>query len=208
MKTKSSLKYCSKCSTSKPVECFNTQTKKYKNKVYICRRSLCKTCAAKYKNQWQKKHPEISQKQNIRWKKAHPEKMSAIYKRAEIKKCSTPEGRLEKVIKFQLRDSLRQNKAGRHWEDLLGYTLADLKKSLESKFTLGMTWENQGKDGWHIDHITPRSFFIWHKSEDQEFLYCWSLDNLQPLWAKDNLKKSNKLPNCGHHKSCHEQGEG
>lgn len=26
-----------------------------------------------------------------------------------------------------------------------------------------------------------------------EFKLCWSLNNLQPLWAGENLKKSNKI---------------
>jgi hypothetical protein len=28
---------------------------------------------------------------------------------------------------------------------------------------------------------------------DSEFMKCWSLDNLQPMWGVDNIKKSNKL---------------
>ena len=54
-----------------------------------------------------------------------------------------------------------------------------------------MSWDNYGK--WHIDHIIPIDFFIFTKPEDQEFQYCWSLNNLQPLWRLDNIKKSNKI---------------
>jgi len=28
---------------------------------------------------------------------------------------------------------------------------------------------------------------------DDEFVKCWSLDNLQPMWGKENISKSNKL---------------
>lgn len=71
--------------------------------------------------------------------------------------------------------------------EVLGYSAKELKESIEKKFTNGMTWENWGK--WHIDHIKPVSSF--DKSEKMSIIN--SLDNLQPLWAQDNLKKSNKL---------------
>jgi hypothetical protein len=54
-----------------------------------------------------------------------------------------------------------------------------------------MSWENYGK--WHIDHITPLSSFDIQNYNDENFKKCWSLENLQPLWAEDNLKKSNKV---------------
>lgn len=69
----------------------------------------------------------------------------------------------------------------------LGYSLADLRQHLENKFTEGMTWENYGK--WHLDHIRPVCSFNFSSVQDFEFKQCWSLDNLQPLWAEDNLKK-------------------
>jgi len=69
----------------------------------------------------------------------------------------------------------------------LGYSLADLRHHLEDKFTEGMTWENYGK--WHLDHIRPVCSFNFSSIQDHEFKLCWALDNLQPLWAEDNLKK-------------------
>ena len=90
--------------------------------------------------------------------------------------------------------ALKLDKAGRSWESLVGYTINELKQHLESKFLPGMTWDNYGKHGWHIDHIIPQDFFEFDSTADVEFQYCWSLDNLQPLWAADNIRKSNKLP--------------
>lgn len=55
-----------------------------------------------------------------------------------------------------------------------------------------MTWENQGKDGWHLDHIIPCKYFDLSIEENQRI--CFNYRNLQPLWAKDNLKKSSKIP--------------
>jgi hypothetical protein len=71
--------------------------------------------------------------------------------------------------------------------ELLGYSALELKEHIEKRFVSGMTWDNWGE--WHIDHIIPVSNF--DKSENIRIIN--SLDNLQPLWAKDNLKKSNKI---------------
>jgi len=49
-----------------------------------------------------------------------------------------------------------------------------------------LSWDNHGE--WHIDHIIPVSRF----DESVDIKIMNSLSNLQPLWAKDNLKKSNR----------------
>ena len=92
-----------------------------------------------------------------------------------------------------MRDALKRNGNSNKVERLLGYTIADLKKHLESQFTNRMTWEkfNQGKI--HIDHILPISSFNFTEIGDSEWRACWDLPNLRPTWAKDNLAKSNKL---------------
>lgn len=87
--------------------------------------------------------------------------------------------------------SLRGKKKGRRWEDLTGYSVHDLMAHLESQFQEGMTWENIGE--WHVDHIQPRASFLYTSPEDDEFLACWAMSNLQPLWAVDNLRKGSKL---------------
>lgn len=88
--------------------------------------------------------------------------------------------------------TLKGSKAGVSWQKLVGYTIADLRAHLESKFTEGMTWANMGE--WHIDHIIPRKFFEFSSPNDVGFRQCWSLSNLQPLWAIDNLRKGSSLP--------------
>lgn len=75
--------------------------------------------------------------------------------------------------------------------DLLSCTPEFLKNYLESKFTEGMTWDNYGKKGWHVDHILPCASFDLTKEEDQK--KCFHYTNLQPLWWLDNIKKSNKI---------------
>ena len=86
---------------------------------------------------------------------------------------------------------MRGNKNGHHWEDLVGFTLADLIRHLEALFIAGMTWDNYGE--WHIDHIIPISAFNFSSADDYDFKRCWALSNLQPLWKVDNIRKHNKV---------------
>jgi 5-methylcytosine-specific restriction endonuclease McrA len=83
-------------------------------------------------------------------------------------------------------------KAGRHWESLVGYNVDQLKKHLEKRFKVGMTWDNYGPY-WHIDHIIPISAFNFETPNDIDFKKCWALKNLQPLEAVENLRKNDRL---------------
>ena len=76
--------------------------------------------------------------------------------------------------------------------DLIGCTIKYLMQHLETQFTAGMTWDNYGE--WHIDHIVPCSSFDFTKEKEQR--ECFNFINLQPLWAEDNLKKSDKIYRC------------
>jgi len=71
-----------------------------------------------------------------------------------------------------------------HTEKWQGCTAEELKAYLESLFTEGMTWENYGKDGWHVDHIRPVCSF---SAEEWEQINHYA--NLRPLWAEDNIAK-------------------
>lgn len=73
-------------------------------------------------------------------------------------------------------------------ESLLGYTQCQLKERMELMFKDGMSWANHGD--WHIDHIKPITSFISEGIIDPKIIN--SLDNLQPLWAFDNLSKGCK----------------
>ena len=77
----------------------------------------------------------------------------------------------------------------------LPYTPAELKEHLESQFEGWMNWQNHGlgEGCWQIDHIIPQSRLPFDSYDHPNFLKCWSLDNLQPLDAIENIKKSDKL---------------
>lgn len=82
-------------------------------------------------------------------------------------------------------------KDDKSWSSILGYSASELCDHLESLFLPGMSWDN--KNRWQIDHIIPDSYFKYSSYNDAGFHESWKLSNLQPLWAEDNLKKSNKL---------------
>jgi len=111
------------------------------------------------------------------------------------KRKNNPMYRLNINISRDINRSLKDNKKGRHWEDLIGYTLDDIKRHLESQFTEGMTWDNYGKNGWEIDHRIPLVVFNIQGIKSKGFKKAWALENLQPLWAKDNRSKQDKLFN-------------
>ena len=89
--------------------------------------------------------------------------------------------------------SLKGNKNGHHWENLVGYAFDELRKHLEKQFTEGMSWDNYGMGGWVIDHKIPKAIFNFTKPEHQDFRRCWALKNLQPMWERDNLIKQAKI---------------
>ena len=120
----------------------------------------------------------------------NPEKIRAYGRKRNAK--ITPKGKLNRSIKGEIWRCLKGSKAGRHWEDLVGYNLDQLKKHLEKQFNLDMTWENYGSY-WHVDHKVPIAVFNFEKPEDIDFHLCWSLKNLQPLESKKNLSKQDKI---------------
>jgi len=96
--------------------------------------------------------------------------------------------KIRSLLKTRLYLALKGNPKLSTTMNLIGCSIEKLKKHLESKFTKGMTWDNYGR--WHIDHIRPCTNFDLSKPSEQH--KCFNYKNLQPLWAIDNLKKSNK----------------
>ena len=78
--------------------------------------------------------------------------------------------------------------------EMLGYDAKKFKERIECQFKNGMSWNNYGK--WQIDHKKPVSLFNLNTPPHIVNALC----NLQPMWAKDNLKKGNKFKN--HAETC------
>jgi hypothetical protein len=170
-------KICSKCRIEKDIYNFG-KDKTRKDGLY----PYCKECRklhnqknkikiAKYTKNYQINHKDIRNK--YRRKKF---KIDYNYKILENLR-----GRIYKALK--------NNSKSKRTIDLLGCTIEELKIHLESQFTDGMSWDNYGD--WHIDHKTPCASFDLSKPEEQ--YKCFNFKNLQPLWAKENLRKGSKL---------------
>jgi hypothetical protein len=106
------------------------------------------------------------------------------------KRRADPLFRLKSNLRSRLSHTLRgANKLSSVFV-YVGCSVDELRKHLESQFEPGMTWDNYGE--WHVDHKRPLiSFSI----SEEDLQLAWNYTNLQPLWAKDNLKKSdNYIP--------------
>ena len=146
----------------------------------------------KYRADNKESYREYKRKHSRKWRAANPERTRETGRRNYLERSKNPSYRISANMGSAMSHSLRgDGKGGRHWETLVGYTLADLIAHLESQFTRGMAWGNYGRGGWHIDHIRPISDFNFTTPEDPNFKECWSLWNLQPLWESKNISKHN-----------------
>jgi hypothetical protein len=166
-------KKCSKCLTIKDVGQFHSR----RNTKYDKYSSWCIACSKLYKTEYDKEHADQKRKRNRVWAKL-ARKTNPQYKIAQNLRR-----RVREVIKIQ-----NASKSG-HLLEMLGCSLPELLYRIESQFQSGMSWENYGE--WHIDHVRPCSSFDLTDLKQQA--ECFRHSNLQPLWAKDNLAKSDNV---------------
>ena len=209
------MKTCNRCGESKPIDAFY---KKYAH-CKACRRVKTRAwetnnrerrnllSRVRYKNdpethrmnqqRYHEKYPQRSTEIMKAYRQRNPEKIKEYSRKRRASdsayrlKCNISCG-----IRLALRDGLgKRGKSTTRILNILGYSIDELKDHLESKFQAGMTWDNYGKPngeffaGWHIDHIEPVCSFNFKSIEDEDFKKCWTLSNLRPLWARENLSK-------------------
>ena len=146
-----------------------------------------------YQKEWYQRPESKERTRELQrlWYANNPVKAKKRGREKYKKRMSNPVYRINNAIHAGLSASIKHTKAGRKWQTLVGYTLGELINHLVSQFDEGMSLENYGK--WHIDHKIPCSFFVFDSPQDVEFRMCWRLENLQPLWAEENIRKSNKI---------------
>lgn len=191
-------KECVKKNTQKWIQ-ENKLRKKYSDKKYAEQNAdkiseYQKIYRAKNKN----KNREYLKKYQEKNRDILKEKKRFYFNKPEIKrrrseydkkrKMTDPKYRLTCVMRSAISDALKRRSGALRF---LPYSMEELKIHLEKQFSNEMNWENYGSL-WHIDHIVPISSFNFTSECDPDFLFCWSLSNLRPLLAKENLSKNAK----------------
>lgn len=199
------MKTCSKCGV--PKELTDFQFRKMGRRAG-CYEAACRVCvnarATSYAIKRRQENPEPSRALARKYYAANPEPQRA---RSKKRRLVNPEGvrrnqrdwekragikQLNQIIRKRLRQRIRNALNGfakiAPTMTLLGCTIEEFKNYLESQFSQrpGMSWET--KCFWHIDHIKPCVDFDLSDPEQQR--KCFHYTNLQPLWAVENLQKS------------------
>jgi hypothetical protein len=174
----------------------------YQSEFRDTNREKLKVYAKQYRQKNSDKSKESSRKSKIKHKdKVAARKLAYQQHKAKI----DPIWKMRRTISRDI--SKKINKNSKSFISSLGYSLDDLKRHLESLFEPWMNWGNRGiynpttwNDNdqstwtWNIDHIIPHSEFNYTSLEDEDFKKCWSLQNLRPYSAKQNiLDGSNKI---------------
>lgn len=186
-------KVCNVCKVDKPVTEF--YFKKTQNTYYY----NCKECGKKEQRKYNKdKKSEIS----VSKKQYYVENAELIKKRKKthnIDKERRDEKfreryktdinfRILQLLRGTIRRAIKSKKSDRTIK-YLGCSIEHFKNYIASKFLSGMSWENHGK--WHLDHIYPVSLVDVNNEEQIRKVFHYS--NYQPLWAAENIRKSNKI---------------
>lgn len=214
------MKKCSKCNIEKEDFEF-CKAKRGKNGLAASCKSCDKKYKASRKEhtdkvqaEYRKKNTDKRKAYNADYRKNHIAELKEYHKQyrkthkaKSTNKCNSKhyaqyESQRKKVdIQFRLRKALRLRlyiatkrnfKSGSAVSDL-GCSIEEFKLYLESKFTEGMSWDNWGSGDkkWNIDHIIPLSSV--DLTDRNELLRVCHYTNMQPLWHKDNIRKSNKI---------------
>ncbi len=177
---------CKICYLIKQIEIYEINPKK-KQKYYLDNKS--------YINLKHKKYYEINKETLLEYAQIYYDKNHKIIIQKNILYRNNQR---KNNIKLRIRDNLisRLYKALKGGNKslstmiLIGCEIDYLMYHIQEQFTKGMSWDNYGRTGWHIDHKLPCAKFDLSKESDQ--LECFNYKNLQPLWQIDNLQKGCK----------------
>ncbi len=169
----------------------------YQRKYYKDNREKCNTASKK----WELEHPqqkaETSKRSGMEYRKNNQEKIVKRRKdnrqkdndRSNKRYKEDTQFRLSIVLRKRLYVALKKKSKKGSAVKLLGCSIEDFMKYFESLFQEGMAWDNHGK--WHIDHIIPLAAF--DLEDTAQLANACHYTNLQPLWAKDNIIKGDKI---------------
>lgn len=160
--------------------------KKYSQEHYQKNHEKIKEQRKEY-NQKNKEYRKEQRKEYLQKNKNRINKQQNQYQKT--RRSNDPLYKLTRDMRSLIAISIKNNgytKQSKTYE-ILGCTYEEFKAHIEQQFTEGMNWDNHGK--WHYDHIKPIS----HGKTEKEILALNHYLNFQPLWARDNLSKSNNI---------------
>ena len=183
-------KVCSTCKKEKELSEFGNNSRTKDGKSYKCH-----DCEIDYFREWRKNNPDNVRKNQSTTFQTRKDngKVSAYWKQ---KRNNDPHWRLRRNLASRVWETVAGNVKSATTMKLVGCSVQDLRKHLESQFTEGMSWDNYGKnkakqnnypDWWDIDHKKACSKFDLSIPEQQAI--CFHFTNLQPLWHIDNIRK-------------------
>jgi len=145
-------------------------------------RLLCKDVKQLYDKEYFQQHKEAKRRHRVEYDRQHRAELNAHYNQRYARDIHF---RLKKLLRRRILLVLDTNPKLTTTMKLVGCSIQDFRLHLEKQFKLGMSWSNQGL--WHIDHIQPCKSFDLRKPAEQK--KCFHYNNLQPLWAKENISK-------------------
>jgi len=142
------------------------------------------------KKQYYQDNKKVIIEYQIKYRQANKEKIAKRRRQYEKKRrANDPAYRMICSLRTGLYEAMNGNSKPKKTMELLGCSKEHLEHHLSAQFTDGMTLENYGE--WQIDHIQAVSRF--DHSDPEQVAICWHYTNMQPMWAKDNNRKSNKI---------------
>ncbi len=147
-----------------------------------------------------KERKEKNRINRIKWLEQHPgyeTSPARMASRRNRKRARVNQDSIFKVVcnlRSRCANAVRRGTKHSSLSEYLGCSIPELKTHLESKWQPGMSWDNYTYRGWHIDHIRPLASF--DLADPGQFKVAFHYTNLQPLWALDNLQKSDTVLPC------------
>jgi hypothetical protein len=183
------MKYCYKCLRVLEKSCFGKH-----NLASDGLNPTCKECRSKHsRNHYKNNIEHISITKKI-YSKNNREKIIKRQKQyVKKRKDEDIMFRLKLNLRARLKKYIRHiggsHKLSRTTISMIGCLPEELRKHIENQFNNGMSWDNYGRDGWHIDHIIP----LCSAKTIEEAFKLNHYTNLQPLWSIDNYKKGGRV---------------
>lgn len=142
--------------------------------------------------QWRIKNGEVFAGERRLDRRLRRDYWRQVQRRYNDKRKRTPHLWLRHLLACRIRSVLKRSRSHKDNSTLalLGADIATVKRHIESLWLPGMSWNNWGPTGWHIDHIKPCASFDLTDPEQQK--QCFHYTNLQPLWYVDNIRKGAK----------------